>query len=254
MCPLVFFLCQSPANNIQYGESNACPVLHHLSSSKQASFGRNRQSIADIEHQLHDIFNQHPNVRLNGVGEPVVPADNLVDVFRSLTDLYGGVPFLNDDETAQLNMLIKSHPGMEVTPQILLDFIAVKTRKSPPTTRTPLAGEGSDNDLDRGRSSDRDEFGNHQHRESSSDSNGGPSMYHSSGSRKSSIGPPQTPASAKSPFDTERRQRSQPLGGTGPPPSSWTKRPAPAHSRRKSDAGSRSDSEACHPLTIPHST
>ncbi|KAF9492296.1 hypothetical protein BDN71DRAFT_1396851 [Pleurotus eryngii] len=63
------------------------------------------------------------------------------------------------------------------------------------------------------------------------------------GSRPPSRGPPQTPLSGKGPsvFETSRRQRSTPLDSQGPP-SSWAKRPPP--SRRKSDAGSRSDSES----------
>jgi hypothetical protein len=138
---------------------------------------------------------------------------------------------MNDDETSMLRQLLNANPGLEVTPNILLGFIAEKTKHSPP--RSPLTDE--DMDLPgRGRSSDREED-TQQQRSSSNES-----AFHSSGSRRSSRGPPQTPTSAKSPFDTERRQRSTPLGNNAP--SSWTKRPAPAH-RRKSDAGSRSDSE-----------
>ncbi|KAJ8518667.1 hypothetical protein ONZ45_g4284 [Pleurotus djamor] len=62
-------------------------------------------------------------------------------------------------------------------------------------------------------------------------------------SRPPSRGPPQTPGSGKGPSPFDRRQRATPLAGESQaPPSSWAKRPPP--SRRKSDAGSRSDSES----------
>ena len=96
----------------------------------------------------------------------------------------------------------------------------------------------------RGRDEERDDYG-HYHRSSSNESNG-VSYYRSSGSRASSRGP-QTPNNPKSPFDAERRRRSTPLANSAP--SSWSKRPAPAH-RRKSDAGSRSDSEVPHFLPL----
>lgn len=161
-------------------------------------------------------------------------------MFKAFSDVYNGVQLMNDDETSMLKHLIKSNPGLEVTPTILLGFIAEKTKHSPP--RSPSTDE--DNELPgRGRSNDRED---EQHRSSSSDSNG-TSAFHSSGSRRSSRGPPQTPTSAKSPFDTERRQRSTPLGNNAP--SSWAKRPAPAH-RRKSDAGSRSDSDVRSSLFV----
>ncbi|KAF9463946.1 hypothetical protein BDZ94DRAFT_1257839 [Collybia nuda] len=196
-----------------------------------STYGRHRQSIADIEHELYNIFNQHPNSHLNDSGEPVIPADALVDVFKAFSDVYNGVQLMNDDETTMLRQLLNANPGLEVTPTILLGFIAEKTKHSPP--RSPLTDE--DMDLPgRGRSSDReDEL---QQRSSSNES-----AFRSSGSRASSRGPPQTPTSAKSPFDTQRRQRSTPLVNNAP--SSWAKRPMPAH-RRKSDAGSRSDSES----------
>ncbi|KAF5374495.1 hypothetical protein D9615_009115 [Tricholomella constricta] len=199
-----------------------------------ATFGRHRQSIADIEQQLQDIFNQHPNSHINDAGEPVIPADNLVDVFNAFSDLYDGVKLMSDQETDMLKQLIDANPGLEVTPTILIGFIAEKTKHSPP--RSPTTDEDS-YFPGRGRSNDRDDG---YQRSSSSDSNG-TSGFNSSGSRRSSRGPPQTPTSAKSPFDSERRQRSTPL--TNNAPSSWAKRPAPAH-RRKSDAGSRSDSES----------
>jgi hypothetical protein len=166
----------------------------------------------------------------------VIPADALVDVLRAFSEIYDGVELMTDGETKMLNDLLRSNPGLEVTPAILVRFIAEKTKQSPP--RSPQTDEEVDLP-GRGRTGDRD---NGHHRSSSNESNDDSTVY-LPGSRRSSIGAPQTPVSSssgKSVFDTERRQRSTPLGNNAP--SSWNKRPAPAH-RRKSDAGSRSDSE-----------
>ncbi|EDR05936.1 uncharacterized protein LACBIDRAFT_329462 [Laccaria bicolor S238N-H82] len=209
----------------------------------QATYGRNRQSIATIDDQLRTIFLDHPKSHINDSGEPAIPADALVDIFRSFSDVSNS-PLLSEEELTLLKSLLADNPGLEVTPQILLQFIAEKTRASPP--RSP----NSDDDMQllptRGRGEERDDY-SHYHRSSSNESNG-TSYYRSSGSRPSSRGP-QTPNNPKSPFDTERRQRSTPLANNAP--SSWSKRPAPAH-RRKSDAGSRSDSEVPHffPVTL----
>ncbi|TFK36663.1 hypothetical protein BDQ12DRAFT_706206 [Crucibulum laeve] len=198
-----------------------------------ATYGRHRQSIADIENELHNIFNQHPDSHVNDSGEPVIPADALVDIFRSFSNVYNGVELLSDSELDMLKGVLASNPGLEVTPQILLQFIAEKTKSSPP--RSPSSEE--EQLPGRGRTEERDNT-EQQHRSSSSGSDAG--YYQGPHSRPPSRGP-QTPGYGKSPFDTERRQRSTPL--TNAAPSSWAKRPAPAH-RRKSDAGSRSDSES----------
>ncbi|KAG6840390.1 hypothetical protein C0991_007020 [Blastosporella zonata] len=194
-----------------------------------ATFGRNRQSIADIQQQLQEIFTNHPKTHWNDAGEPVIPADCLVDVFDAFQEVYQGVRLLDGNETDLFQAFLNQNPGLQCTPAILVQYIAQKTQHSPPMSPNNSSEEG----YERGRSSDRDD---------DSDSNGGTS------SRQSSVGPPQTPMSAKSLFDGERRQRSGPL--TKEAPSSWTtKRPQPAH-RRKSDAGSRSDSEATSPSSF----
>ncbi|EGO24332.1 hypothetical protein SERLADRAFT_361453 [Serpula lacrymans var. lacrymans S7.9] len=212
----------------------------------QSTYGRSRQSIADIEQELYEIFNSHPNSRPNEAGEPVIPADALVDIFRSFSDIYNGVELLTDDETGMLKALLASNPGLEVTPQTLLAFIAEKTKHSP---RDSPDGSPQEDDTilpDRGRMLDRDED-NVYSRSSSRDSrsSAGTSVYIDIPSRPPSV-PPKTPTSrtGPSPFDTSRRQRSTPLNNA---PSSWTKKPAPAH-RRKSIDGSAgrasSDSES----------
>ncbi|KAF7374326.1 hypothetical protein MSAN_00316100 [Mycena sanguinolenta] len=189
-------------------------------------YGRNRESIADIELELHNIFIEHPDATIAEDGNPVIPADALVDVFQSFSDLHGGMELLAPDEITMLKELIASNPGIQVTPQVAIAFVAEKTKHSPPQ---------SDEEQPRGREEERGEYQSNS-RSSSSDSVG----THRNYSRPPSRGPPQTPRSAASPFDTSRRQRSTPLGGAAAP-SSWAKRPP--HHRRKSDAGSKSDTE-----------
>ena len=204
--------------------------------------GRSRQSIADIEEHLNEIFSDHPNSHLNHNDEPVIPADALVDVFRAFSESYDGVELMTNDEMDLLKMLLLSNPGLEVTPQTLLGFIAEKTKHSP--RESPKGSpHGGDADLpERGRSAGRDAGGRNS-RSSSRDSVG----TSRGTSRPPSLGPPappKTPSSTStSPFDASQRQRSTPLGGA---PSSWTKRPAPAHRRKSmngSQGGALSDSE-----------
>lgn len=200
----------------------------------QETYGRNRESIVDIEEKLHKLFSDHPKSYISNEGVSVIPGDNLVDILR----LFAADSFelMTPDEVELLNGVVAANPGLEVTAQLLLGFIADRTKAgSPPQSPTE---EQPDSPSGRGRTEDREVYDNHS-RSSSSDSIG-TSVYRGPGSRPPSRGP-QTPTSGSSVFDTERRQRSTPLGANAP--SSWTKRP-PAPHRRKSDAGSRSDSEA----------
>jgi hypothetical protein len=136
---------------------------------------------------------------------------------------------LSPEEVTMLQALLDSNPGLEVTPPMLLQFIAQKTKASPP--RSPTEGKSSEDESRGGRG----------HSKSSSNESNGSAYYQGSQSRPPSRGP-MTPSAVKSPLDSERRQRSTPLHTA--PPSTWGKRPLPA-GRRKSDAGSRSDSEVC---------
>jgi hypothetical protein len=139
-----------------------------------------------------------------------------------------------------LKALLASNPGVEVTPQTLLQFIAARTKHSPRESPQSSPND-SDQGLpgDRGRTEERNGDGTSR---SSSNESSGSSYTRPTGSRRPSRGPPQTPK-GPSPFDASKRQRSVPLGNNAP--SSWTKPPAPHH-RRRSDAGlgrSSSDSE-----------
>ncbi|OJA15153.1 hypothetical protein AZE42_04685 [Rhizopogon vesiculosus] len=213
--------------------SKACSS--DLETYVQSTFGRNRQSVTDIEQELYDIFNNHPNSRENQSGDPEIPADALVDVLRAFSEVYNGVDLLNNEEMAQLKELLANNPSFAVTPQVLLQFIAERTKHSP---RESPHGSPAEEDVtltdDRGRNS-------LSRSRSSSRSSGGTSRVHS---RPPSV-PPKTPTTATgSAFDTSRRQRTTPLDAQ--PPSSWSKRPAPASRRKSVDGGSNralSDSE-----------
>ncbi|KAF5344561.1 hypothetical protein D9756_011451 [Leucocoprinus leucothites] len=82
-------------------------------------------SHTDIERELYTLFTDHPSSNVNDSGEPVIPADALVDVLSALTDV-SSVPLLSDEENAMLKALLENNPGLEVTPSILLQFIAEK--------------------------------------------------------------------------------------------------------------------------------
>ena len=154
-----------------------------------------------------------------------MPADALVDIFSSLSDSLSDEPLMSGEEVAMFEALLKNNPGLEVTPQIILNFIEEKAKIHPPRSRSP-------------GNSDDDAAAHKGHSRSSSiESN---DVFHVDSSIRPPSRGPQTPAPNKSPLDSQRRQRSTPLAA----PSSWsTKRPIP--SRRKSDAGSRSDSDVC---------
>ena len=137
-----------------------------------------------------------------------------------------------------LKNILANNPGIEVTPQILLQFVAERTKHSPrDSPDASLVEEDLTLTGDRGRHSS---FGNGRHSRSSSQSSGGTSRVPS---RPPSV-PPKTPATPGSAFDTSRRQRTTPLDAQ--PPSSWSKRPAPASRRKSVDGGfsrTLSDSE-----------
>ncbi|KAH9902726.1 hypothetical protein C8Q73DRAFT_785370 [Cubamyces lactineus] len=201
---------------------------------KTETYGRNRQSIADLEQEIYDLFEGHPQSHLNESNEPVIPGDALVDVLRTFSRNHNAVELMTPEEEEQLTTLIASNPGLQVTPQVLLQFIALQTTLSPGHSPEGSPPPNMNAFADRGRSEERDYDDIHS-RSSSRDSVG---TYY----RPSSRGPPKTPQ--ESPFESSRRQRTTPLN-TNAAPSSWARRRPP--SRRKSDAGhsrALSDSES----------
>ncbi|THH10043.1 hypothetical protein EW145_g1587 [Phellinidium pouzarii] len=196
---------------------------------------RNRDSVADLEEELYEIFTTHHESHANDSGEPAVPASALVDVIRIFGENHDGMKLLSDDEESKLDDLVSANPGLEVTPTILLGFLAVLTAQSP-------KGSHDENPFDLQDRGSQDDAVN-----SNDEENNGQS------SRSSSRGPaPKTPSSARlpdSPFDSGRRQRTAPLQHAVP--SSWNSKRALQIGRRRSDAGnyerSMSDSESATP-------
>ena len=147
-------------------------VLKGPLKTNQALTSPYRQSIANVDNQLCTLFLDHPKSYINDSGEPAIPAEALIDIFHSFAE-----------------SLLADNPGLEVTPQILLQFIAEKMRVSLPSSLN------SDNDMQlprRGQGEARDGY-SHYHQSPSKESNG-TSDYCSSGNRASSRGL-QTPSS-----------------------------------------------------------
>ncbi|KAI0292829.1 hypothetical protein B0F90DRAFT_1671038 [Multifurca ochricompacta] len=212
------------------------------------NFGRHRQSIADIEQELDDIFRDHPQFYTNAAGVTSLPARCLSDVFDTYRKEYG-VELLTQDEMASFMQIVDASPGVEATPDIILQLVAMRTssgQQNNSDDHSPNAEEWN-----RGRADERDFHSGHSR--SSSHSSTGTFYRSTPGSRPPSRPPsrgdggmPHTPGMKDSPFDAQKRQRSTPL--TPVAPSSWTRRPA-APGRRKSDASNygraMSDSEPC---------
>ena len=198
------------------------PFYALLTTIIMKNFGRHRQSIVDIEQELHDIFRGHPQCSNNSEGVASLPARCLPDVFDTYQEEYG-VELLTKEELATFMQIVDDSPDLEATPDIILQLVAMRTSSS---QQIDSEDHSSNAGRDRGREDERD----HQGRHSRSLSNDGSRPPSRPSSRVGGV--PRTPAK-DSPFDAQKRQRSTPLAPVAP--SSWTRRP-PAPGRRKSDA------------------
>jgi hypothetical protein len=221
-------------------------ALFHVMETEE-TYGRNRQSIANLEEELVELFRAHPKVILNNEDLPVIPGDALVDILRSFSQNHNSYELMTKDEEEQLVKLLEANPGIEVTPSILIQFIAQRTDTSNQDTspeRSPSL-RAYDAIIGRGRPGEKTEFVAYARSRSSSQDATGMAVYaNRSGSQPSSRPPsrppsrgalsvpPKTPVTRESPFDSAARQRTTPLAIA---PSSWARRAPP--SRRKSDAG-----------------
>lgn len=95
-------------------------------------YGRNRDSVADIELELHNLFIEHPDATIGDDGNPVIPGDALVDVFRSFAELYDGTELLAPDEMQMLKDLIASNPGMQVSLKLTRSKAVLTPNRLPP--------------------------------------------------------------------------------------------------------------------------
>ncbi|KAJ7025710.1 hypothetical protein C8F04DRAFT_1238949 [Mycena alexandri] len=101
-------------------------------------------------------FIEHLDATIGEDGNPVIPADVLVDVFRFFAEQYGGMELWAADEVAMLEQLIASNPGMQVTPQV-----ALAVRPSATTTATGLEREWKQ--FERGVAEERGEHSGGDH-------------------------------------------------------------------------------------------
>ncbi len=196
-----------------------------------------QQSKEEMTEELNDIFATFSACTYNEDNEPVIPADNLFEVFRTYGNNHDGVQILKPDEEELFLEFLQHNPTIQATPQVIMGFVTARTSEF---TEEELTGRG------------RDSGG-------AGSSNGSRSSSQGS-SRGHTYLPSPDRRTSDSPFDSGRRQRTTPLHSTGPAfaPSSWNgRRPAPA-ARRKSDAGysgrPSSDSEVrslfCHLIDI----
>lgn len=185
----------------------------------------NRDSVADLEDELYDIFDNHHAARQTDNGEPAIPASALVDIIRVFGENHDGMQLLSDDEEGKLQELVQDNPGLEVTPSILLGFLAALTSKSKEAMSPSADGDSSVMEVERELLGDE-----------SISANGRPGSRSSSrGPRTPGVLPPRSALVPDSPFNSGRRQRTAPLAHAAP--SSWRKNKN-THGRRRSDAGS----------------
>ncbi|KAF5327753.1 hypothetical protein D9619_004089 [Psilocybe cf. subviscida] len=175
----------------------------------------------------------------HGVDGVLIPADALLGVLASYKDASNGVDILDEDEMSQFQAFLAINPGLGINVNMLLDFLKLKTELSP-SPSPPADEDPSEHDFQFASFSHSRSESSESYQTFYAESSSTSSFFDGSTSRPPSRGPV-TPM--KSAFDSDRRQRSTPLNAA---PSSWAKRPQPA-GRRKSDAGSRSDSEPARP-------
>src|SRR5712675_1868165 len=100
------------------------------------NFSRHRQSIVDIQQELHDIFRGHPQCYDNLQGVASLPARCLSDVFDTYREEY----------------------GVEATPDTILQLVAMRTSSGQQLSPEDLANPDDGN---RGRADERDDRGRH---------------------------------------------------------------------------------------------
>jgi hypothetical protein len=183
--------------------------------------------VADISDQLYEIFVAHPEHTILSDGSPQVPGHALLDILREFAQQYDGTALLDAEQESGLVDLLAQNPTIDVSPSIILGFVAAKAKDA--------ASSPSRDQQQRGR---RSRAGSRSSRDAS--------MIRatpSGSSRPPSRGPPPSASIPTftipaTPTNTafEKRQRNAPIAFG--PPSSWNK-PTPA-SRRKSVDGGRS--------------
>ncbi|KAG8696282.1 hypothetical protein FRC09_008609 [Ceratobasidium sp. 395] len=206
-------------------------------------YGRNRDSLADIEEKLAEVFEAIPSTTTNDEGVLVVSASELPAILAEYSKRHG-TKLLSAEGESQLRMMLDANPNVELTPVLTMQLVAGLTTKSAASDNPPPLPAQEDPRSDSSGASSPDT--NLRGRGEGTPHRPPPLSRTSSNSSFHATGAPTTPLSSgrmtsSSPFDSTARRRSTPLS-TGAP-SAWTRKPLPASRRRKSDAGSNNGSE-----------
>ncbi|KAG8746544.1 hypothetical protein FRC10_004678 [Ceratobasidium sp. 414] len=202
-------------------------------------YGRNRDSLADIEERLAEVFEAVASTATNEDGVPVIPTSELPKILAEYSKRHGA-QLLSSEGELQLRTVLDANPDAELTPALTITLVAglAKTvsgdnpppspsKDDPKDSRSDSSGASSPDTELRGRGEDTPHHPQSLSRTSSNSSFQAP-------------GAPATPLSGRitssSPFDSTARRRSTPLSAAAP--SAWTRKPLPASRRRRSDAGS----------------
>lgn len=215
--------------------------------ARSSMFGHSRESMYDLEVQLTEIFARHPAAYYRSPADeinhnPVVPASAILSILATFSEMHG-LALLEENEEANLKVLIDGMENAEIGPEFLITFIAKATgtegilssqEQGDTSANTSPSSENlavSEDIPERGRSPEPS--GELHSRASSRDSV--VTSYRVGQKPGFGIVAPSTPKTP-SPFDV--RQRSTPLEATVP--SSWNTRPTPASKRRRSTSSAGS--------------
>lgn len=229
----------------------ASPTRPTPRPARSSMFGHSRESIYDLEQQLRQIFQDHPQAYYLSEedqenGDAVVPTNALLSVLETFSEMHD-VELLEPDDQKTLQSLVQGMDGQHIGPDFLITFLAKATGTAGETaitssdadagageeqTATPSASSPkSPDEVFSDQADDEDDLRGRLH-------DAAPSEHSRHSSRDSVVTsykvPPETP---RPPSVLDVRTRSTPLGSTAPP-TSWTPRPLPAARRRKSSTGS----------------
>ncbi|KAJ4482191.1 hypothetical protein J3R30DRAFT_3732301 [Lentinula aciculospora] len=192
----------------------------HYSKGTDNSYGRSRESIADLDEILANIFTSHPHAEQREDNTTVIPVRFLPDIFKALEERDLISLTASEEEYLQgVIMTIESAPSD--TPHMVDSDTLLQLVAQLSGSRKVGSADGVKQSRGRPRASSTSS-------DSSSGSNATSRYPSRPPSRSSEI--PQTPTIPQTPLD--KRQRSVPLSSN--PPSAYAKRPPPH--RRKSDA------------------
>ncbi|KAG9124068.1 hypothetical protein FRC07_012979 [Ceratobasidium sp. 392] len=209
-------------------------------------YGRNRDSIADIEERLSEIFETISSTATNEEGVPVIPASELPTILAEYSKRHGA-RLLSADGEVQLRSMLDANPDAQLTPALTISLVAGLTKSASDDNPAPLSSKDDPSDPRSDSSGVSSPDTNLRGRGEGTPHRPPPLSRTSSNSSFHATNAPATPLSSgrmtsSSPFDSTARRRSTPLS-TGAP-SAWTRKPLPASRRRKSDAGSNNGNKS----------